>query len=314
MYELKKIWKIFTSKFVRTGPSLYEKRIYRAAVSQRLRNTVIRERKGKLFTKILRQCNSARTITHVKLASTQRVIYMSVTTATVFLAIKQTHRNAGTEDRLLVPGTANFPDLRNKEKQDKCLHFGWRHNDLAPPYTCTDGPMTKEDRQALRKQIRSLKVLKLQGDALIMCLDGRYVTQTQTLARTNRASATKMTQVQTLAPTNQTPAMRMIQITRLEGKKLKNQQTYLSLAWDHTKNVTTHTTTHLLYILSSQFQKSKLLHYYATMQDLHRKSVYSFPLLTAWRCYRWNPSMIKMNALLPDLFTSWSPNWLVSSA
>jgi len=36
--NLKK-WKgIFTSKFVGTGPSSYEKRIYRAAVSQRLRN------------------------------------------------------------------------------------------------------------------------------------------------------------------------------------------------------------------------------------------------------------------------------------
>ena len=39
MYELqKKIGKVFTSKFVGTGPSSYEKRIYRAAVSQRLRN------------------------------------------------------------------------------------------------------------------------------------------------------------------------------------------------------------------------------------------------------------------------------------
>jgi hypothetical protein len=34
MYELKKNGKVFTSKFVRTGPSSYEKRIYRAAVSQ----------------------------------------------------------------------------------------------------------------------------------------------------------------------------------------------------------------------------------------------------------------------------------------
>jgi len=34
MYELKiKIGKVFTSKFVGTGPSSYEKRIYRAAVS-----------------------------------------------------------------------------------------------------------------------------------------------------------------------------------------------------------------------------------------------------------------------------------------
>ena len=39
MYELKKIGKVFTSKFVGTGPSSCEKRIYRAAVSQRLRNT-----------------------------------------------------------------------------------------------------------------------------------------------------------------------------------------------------------------------------------------------------------------------------------
>ena len=39
MYELKKNGKVFTNKFVGTGPSSYEKRIYRAAVSQRLRNT-----------------------------------------------------------------------------------------------------------------------------------------------------------------------------------------------------------------------------------------------------------------------------------
>jgi len=41
MYELKKIGKAFTSKFVRTGPSSYKKRIYGAAVSQRLRNTAL---------------------------------------------------------------------------------------------------------------------------------------------------------------------------------------------------------------------------------------------------------------------------------
>ena len=39
MYELKKNGKVFTSKFVGTGPSSYEKRIYRATVTQRLRNT-----------------------------------------------------------------------------------------------------------------------------------------------------------------------------------------------------------------------------------------------------------------------------------
>jgi len=31
--------KVFTSKFVGNGPSSYDKRIYRAAFSQRLRNT-----------------------------------------------------------------------------------------------------------------------------------------------------------------------------------------------------------------------------------------------------------------------------------
>ena len=41
MYELKKNGKVFTSKFVGTGPSSIEKRIYPAAVSQRLRNTAI---------------------------------------------------------------------------------------------------------------------------------------------------------------------------------------------------------------------------------------------------------------------------------
>ena len=41
MYELTKNGKVFTSKFVGTGPSSYEKRIYRAAVSQRLRNNSV---------------------------------------------------------------------------------------------------------------------------------------------------------------------------------------------------------------------------------------------------------------------------------
>ena len=39
--NLKNIGKLFTSEFVRTGPSSYKKRIYRPAVSQRLRNTTI---------------------------------------------------------------------------------------------------------------------------------------------------------------------------------------------------------------------------------------------------------------------------------
>jgi hypothetical protein len=45
MYELKKIGKVFAGKSVGTGPSSYEKIIYRAAVSQILRNTVLGDRK-----------------------------------------------------------------------------------------------------------------------------------------------------------------------------------------------------------------------------------------------------------------------------
>ena len=41
MYELKKNGRVFTSKFAGTGPSSYEKRVYLAAVSQRLRNTAL---------------------------------------------------------------------------------------------------------------------------------------------------------------------------------------------------------------------------------------------------------------------------------
>ena len=41
MYVLKKNGKVLTSKSVGTGPSSYEERIYRAAISQRLRNTGI---------------------------------------------------------------------------------------------------------------------------------------------------------------------------------------------------------------------------------------------------------------------------------
>ena len=41
--NLKKTWKVLTSKSVGTGASSYEKRIYRAAVSQRLRNTELED-------------------------------------------------------------------------------------------------------------------------------------------------------------------------------------------------------------------------------------------------------------------------------
>jgi hypothetical protein len=41
MYEFKKTGKVFTGKFVGTGPSSYGKRIYGTAISVRLRNTVV---------------------------------------------------------------------------------------------------------------------------------------------------------------------------------------------------------------------------------------------------------------------------------
>ena len=41
MCEFKKNGKVYRSKFVGTGPSSYKKRIYQAAVSQRLRNTAL---------------------------------------------------------------------------------------------------------------------------------------------------------------------------------------------------------------------------------------------------------------------------------
>jgi hypothetical protein len=49
MYELKTNGKVFTSKFVGSVPSSYEKRIYRAAVSQRLRNTGLNQRKTAVY-------------------------------------------------------------------------------------------------------------------------------------------------------------------------------------------------------------------------------------------------------------------------
>ena len=41
MYELKKNGKLFTSEFIGTGPSSYEKRLCRTTVSKRLRNTAL---------------------------------------------------------------------------------------------------------------------------------------------------------------------------------------------------------------------------------------------------------------------------------
>ena len=48
--------KVFTIKSVGTGPSSYEKRIYRAAVSQRLRNTGLYRTQSVLYTKLQQMC------------------------------------------------------------------------------------------------------------------------------------------------------------------------------------------------------------------------------------------------------------------
>jgi len=47
VYGLKTIEMVFTSKFVGTGPLSYKKRIYWAAVSQRLRNTALETMKAR---------------------------------------------------------------------------------------------------------------------------------------------------------------------------------------------------------------------------------------------------------------------------
>jgi hypothetical protein len=50
MYKLKKKnGKVFTIKSVGTGPLSYEKRIYRATVSQRLRNATLEEPAASIF-------------------------------------------------------------------------------------------------------------------------------------------------------------------------------------------------------------------------------------------------------------------------
>jgi len=58
MYVFKKKGKVFTSKFVGTGPSSFEKRIYQAAVSQRLRNTGLES--------LILKCETIRKLWHVR--------------------------------------------------------------------------------------------------------------------------------------------------------------------------------------------------------------------------------------------------------
>jgi len=56
MYELEKSGKVFTSKYNGTVPSSYEKRIYRAAVSQKLRNTILEALKRTEFHALVVSC------------------------------------------------------------------------------------------------------------------------------------------------------------------------------------------------------------------------------------------------------------------
>jgi len=66
MYKLKKIIKVFTSKFVGNGTSSYEKRIYRAAVSQRLRNTGLDDYSACRVWQLIVSCLNAHSRTYVE--------------------------------------------------------------------------------------------------------------------------------------------------------------------------------------------------------------------------------------------------------
>ena len=74
MYELKKIGKVFTSKFVGTGPPSYEKGIYRAAVSRRLGNTGLNHIQK-------RTCASLHNCCHLMLSlySSRRTLHLDLT-------------------------------------------------------------------------------------------------------------------------------------------------------------------------------------------------------------------------------------------
>jgi len=62
--NLKEIGKALTSKSVGTGPSSYEKRIYRAAVSQRLRNTVKENIASLHYVPVRRECFGETIVVH----------------------------------------------------------------------------------------------------------------------------------------------------------------------------------------------------------------------------------------------------------
>jgi hypothetical protein len=67
MYELKKMENYLQSKSVATGPSSYEKRIYRAAVSQSLRNTDVEARICPVTPLACRTLSAARAVSHLVL-------------------------------------------------------------------------------------------------------------------------------------------------------------------------------------------------------------------------------------------------------
>jgi hypothetical protein len=66
--NLKIIGKVFTSKFVGTGPSSYKKGIYQAAVSQRLRNTALDFFSARIFTVLVYLPMRKRMIVYVLVA------------------------------------------------------------------------------------------------------------------------------------------------------------------------------------------------------------------------------------------------------
>jgi len=82
--NFKKIGKEVTSKFVGTGPSFYIKRIYRAAVSQRLRNTVLHDLSVCICSPRYPACNALAPYRHLWPASLYKMFPHYLINGTIF--------------------------------------------------------------------------------------------------------------------------------------------------------------------------------------------------------------------------------------
>jgi len=82
--NLKKIGKVFTSKFVGTVPSYYKKIIYRAAVSQRLRNTDL-ETRERIIILVVAWNNIETNLKQISVKMYSGFIYVRIGSNAVFL-------------------------------------------------------------------------------------------------------------------------------------------------------------------------------------------------------------------------------------